>query len=566
MVGRATPRGARRGAGASASRERPQAESSNSSTTQTAESTPTATGSPASTRGGTSAGRATKGPAAGRFRPKNVRRAEAERDTIAREEEKKANERAAEERRARGRSRFRSKRSRGDAMGARGGAMGRTITTASGPFASAQGGTGRGGGGFFNVGGGGSGIGGGRGIGGGGGFGGRGVKSESGGAGFNQIDGGHYREARINADKLHGLVPEDDLDSEDEAMLAALSSRSQTTLPMGIQRKEHKEAELVVATTAELEAAENNTTVVEESLFVDSGTNTPPEQQDTAEEGVWGEGQTTAGASASASAAETKPDVTVKAEPTDDVMDLDSVVPGADEQDKEKKKPVVKVKKTLPLQDPEDGVIQDDLDLLAKELGAVTVEKDGETVTEPANKDGRLYLFQFPPLMPPLKPSEASATPKVKQEGDAGANSNNDNGAVDLTTAEDQDDSDDEDDEITAMEKAEQQEREQKDGFRSQLLSQGGMIGRVNVRKSGKVELSWGGRVLEMSPAAGMNFLTTAVIVEESDEKPTNGPAGAPPTGGDCVGMGKIMGRFTLAPVWTEEEEWVVDPEELNVT
>lgn len=86
------------------------------------------------TRGGATA-RATRGPSIGRFRPKNVRRDEAERDNLARQEEQKASERAAAERRARGRSRFRSKRSRGDAMGSRGG-FGRANPTASGPFSA----------------------------------------------------------------------------------------------------------------------------------------------------------------------------------------------------------------------------------------------------------------------------------------------------------------------------------------------------------------------------------------------------------------------------------------------
>ncbi|RFU71947.1 rna polymerase iii rpc4, partial [Trichoderma arundinaceum] len=106
----------------------------------------------------------------------------------------------------------------------------------------------------------------------------------------------------------------------------------------------------------------------------------------------------------------------------------------------------------------------------------------------------------------------------------------------------------------------EDEEEERRNGFRSQALSNGGLIGRLNVRKSGKVELDWGGRILEMSPAAGMNFLTTAVIVEESDEKPQNGV-----TTGESIGMGKIMGRFVLAPIWNEEEEWDVAPEELDI-
>jgi len=86
------------------------------------------------------------------------------------------------------------------------------------------------------------------------------------------------------------------------------------------------------------------------------------------------------------------------------------------------------------------------------------------------------------------------------------------------------------------------------------------MMGKLNVRRSGKVELDWGGKIMELSPATGMNFLSTAVIVEQNDEKPAAGVIG-----GEGIGMGKIMGRFVVAPVWGEEEDWEVTPEELSV-
>jgi len=380
--------------------------------------------------------------------------------------------------------------------------------------------------------------GGGAGGGPGGGFhgaGGRSGKSE--GKGFAEADGSRMREARINADKLHVMAPEEELDSEDEAMMATLSGRAPSAMPMGIYRREHKETGIVVATTAELEAAEN-ATGEEESLWVDGDGSLPLAQQPE-EDGIWDpklEGK-----------------VAIKKEPdTEDAMDIDPALTSP----KQEKKPVqiAKPKKEIP-QDPEDKIIQADMNLLASELGAVTVTgEDGETKSEgPSNKDGRMYLFQFPPLIPPLK-QVAAPRPKVKQEdnfslADAPA------APVDLTqddsrhaTADaDEEDDDDEDEDETG-------------GFRSQLLSQGGMIGKLNVRKSGKVELDWGGTTLELSPAAGMNFLTTAVIMEENDEKPQHGVIG-----GDSIGMGKIMGRFVLSPVWNDEEEWNVAAEELAV-
>ncbi|KAG5951544.1 hypothetical protein E4U53_002859 [Claviceps sorghi] len=493
-------------------------------------------------RGGATAGARTA--TGGRLRPKILRRDEADRDKLARQEEQKANERAAAERRARGRSRNRSRRSRGDAMGTRGGRG--AISSASGPFSSGFAGAAGGqGGGWF---GGGSSANAG---GGGGAFGGRG-KAGGKGKGFAEANF-QRREARINADKLHIISPEDELDSEDEGMMAALSGHTPITMPMGIYRKEHKEQGVVVATTAELEAAENATGEEEESLWVDGEGSGLPPPVDQPEEGVWD----TDGKA-----------VKVKKEPeTEDAMDLDVAIKPAptkeeeeEEEEKEKKKKSVslasKAKKNLP-KDPEERQIQTDLDLLAGELGAVTVtDETGESRTEgPSNKDGRLYLFQFPPVIPPLK-EVARPVSRIKEESNHGGLMDgrpraSDPTPVDLThdAGLDDDDDDDDENEDVAL---------QAEGFRSQFLSQGGMIGKMNVRKSGKVELDWGGMTLEMSPAAGMNFLTTAVIVEENDEKVQQGVMG-----GESIGMGKIMGRFVLAPIWSEEEDWNVAPEEL---
>ncbi|KAK2590521.1 hypothetical protein QQS21_011807 [Conoideocrella luteorostrata] len=537
---RATGRGARRGVATSGNQRAPadgnsETENATASTEPTSATPPTldeavasasSTRSTAARRGGTTTGsRTTTG---GRLRPKILRRDEADRDKLAQQEAQKANERAAAERRARGRSRNRSKRSRGDAMGARQGRGGITAAPSgpfSGGFAGSAGGRGDG---WFGGGGGAGGF-----------HGGRGAKSESKGKGFAEADV-RRREARINADKLHVMSPEDELDSENEAMMTALSGHSPITMPMGIFRREHKEEEVVVATTAELEAAEN-ATGEEESLWVEGSGTMPPVDQP--EEGVWD--------------TDGKP-LLIKKEPdVEDAMDLDAAIKSAtEEEDSKKPTPAPTVKKTLP-KDLEERTIQTDLDLLAGELGAVTFTNEtGETKTEgPSNKDGRLYLFQFPPLIPPLKTvSRPQQATKVKDETNDSnlmdTPSATDPMSVDLTTGDHNrnkhNDNENDGDEL------------EEDGFRSQFLSHGGMIGKLNVRKSGKVELDWGGMTLEMSPAAGMNFLTTAVIVEENDEKAQEGVVG-----GESIGMGKIMGRFVLAPIWSEEEDWNVAPEEL---
>ncbi|KAM0204339.1 hypothetical protein ACHAPI_000092 [Fusarium lateritium] len=545
--GRASARGTRRGATAAGSRATAGGSADPSSTpAATGAASGSATPVPQSIsatpgRGGTTT-RATRAPAAGRFRPKNVRRDEAERDSIARLEEQKASERAADERKARGRSRFRSKRSRGDAMG-RGG-FGRVISGASGPFSSGAGGAGRGGGGWG--GGSGSGSGGGGGFGGGGG---RGFKSDS-KPGFAQAS--RYREARINADKLHVHTPEEDLDSEDEAMIEALNSRAVSVLPMGIYRREHKDEGVIVATTAELEAAENAQAVPsapakeEESLWVDGDAGEPqPTDENTEEGGIWDN--------------ESRTPVIKKEPGLDDSMDLD-IETKTETEGKGKEvaeSPTPQAKK--PTQDSEEAMIQTDLEILANELGAVEISDGEEGKTEgPSNKDGRMYLFQFPPILPPLKPvAQPKSASKVKPE----PGQDDDNILESTPAAADADPVDLTDDmNGTGFNIPGFEDPEQKAGFMSSLLSSGGMVGQLKVRKSGRVEMDWSGSTMELSPATGMNFLTTAVIIEENDEKPRPGVVG-----GESIGMGKIMGRFVLAPKWDEEEEWEVSSEDLRV-
>ncbi|KAG9255306.1 putative DNA-directed RNA polymerase III RPC4 [Emericellopsis atlantica] len=529
-------RGTARGrAGAAASRDAtPRTTPAASSTPTPGRTTPSALGrTPSTTRGG----RGASAPTTGRFRPKNIRRDESERDIMAREEEKKASARAAEEKKARGRARGRSKKTRGDTMGSRGNRMG--MTSSSGLF---SGGDSRSGGGW----------GGGGGGGGGGGFAssytsGGGPSRSRGQAGFREGTSAPW-DKRINADKLHNPQPDQEIDSADEEMMEAIGKKMDV-MPMGIFRKKHKETEVVVATTAELEAAENAGEAVavapeeEESLWVEDDTD-----QD--------KPSTTEVTTEDEEKADSMQGIVKKEAEDEDVMDLEEKVKQKVKDAVKKEKPKVEIKVKKPPQDPEERVIQSDLDLLAGELGAVTM--DGGAQTEnPANKDGRMYLFQFPPLLPPLKPGpQPHAEGRVKPESNEISMSDvpaADPAQVDLTGGNDDADGAEEN------EKGED-DPEEENGFMSSLLTQGGMVGKMVVRKSGKVELDWGGRVLEMSPATGMNFTTTAVIVEENDEKAATGAVG-----GDGIGMGKIMGRFVLAPVWGEEEEWNVAPEELVV-
>ncbi|CRK48315.1 hypothetical protein HYQ45_013878 [Verticillium longisporum] len=482
---------------------------------------------PPSTRGETVA-KPTRGPLAGR-RPRNIRRDEASRDALARQEQSKENARAKEEARNQARTRGRSQRSRGSAMG-RGGAMSRGGgAAASGPFSqfleSASGRSGGwGGGGGSGGGAGGSGFGSTA----------RGVKGE-GKPGFGP-SGLYDVEARINADRFAGMPPNREPDASDEATAALINADPGARWPMGILRVDRKEEKKALATTAELEAEEHAQD--EESLYVEGEDRARPKPQPAQEDdAVWhaapkGVTDVKPEGDADVSIDFDAHDKSQTAEPME--IDSKSVSPVGDA-------PAERRPKKKAALDTETEMMTADMRMLLSELGPA----DDGSLTH--NRDGRLYLFQFPPVLPPLHVISGSSM--VKSEGDdtvmleQGAG-----GSIDLTGSDEQ-----RKPKVEAETKVSVSEM-------AENLKQGGMIGKMNVRRSGKVEFDWGGCTLELGPAAGMNFLTTAVIIEEADEKAKNAEHG-----GDAYGMGKIMGRFVLAPRWSDEEEWVVDPEDLKI-
>ncbi|KAF4585549.1 RNA polymerase III Rpc4 [Ophiocordyceps camponoti-floridani] len=322
------------------------------------------------------------------------------------------------------------------------------------------------------------------------------------------------RETRINADKLHAMTPTDELDSDDEAMRAALSALpSSSALPMGIYRREHKDAGVVVATTAELEAAEQATGDVpadESSLWVDGDGRTGLAQKP--ESGNWHP---------------KVKNVRIKKEDDDDTTMLDDASAG--HKSERHDEPDVKAKKTRKesAMDLEERNLREDMALLAAELGNTTMS------TETPNKDGRLYLFH-PPSSPPLTPLPPKPKVKFQDEVDANANTN------------DQEDS--------------QPPPPPQKPFDAKSLPQGGLIGEMRVHRSGRTEIDWGVNgqpKLEMSPGAPVSFVTTAVIVEESDVAVAQLQAGV--EGGYSFAMGPVMGRFVVAPVWEDEDDWEVE-------
>jgi DNA-directed RNA polymerase III subunit RPC4 len=187
----------------------------------------------------------------------------------------------------------------------------------------------------------------------------------------------------------------------------------------------------------------------------------------------------------------------------------------------------------------------EDLRILAEELGGVqinsTKENDngtvdlGESTTAQGrlkDLEGRLYLFQFPPALPMLvnkvKKEEATDDGTNLMEVEAGPS--NATEAIDLTKPDPE--------ELIPYEVPHGTFY-----IPAELVAEEGSVGKVIVRKSGKVQLNWGGVLLELGRGIQSDHLTTTMIVDDG------GPSDASAKSiGTATGMGKVMGTFVLKP------------------
>ncbi|KAI1411924.1 RNA polymerase III RPC4-domain-containing protein [Hypoxylon sp. FL1857] len=468
---------------------------------------------------------ATPSRAGGRFRPKNVRRDAAERARLEAERNRDLAVKIKEEEREMRAEERRARRGRGRGDMSRGGFVRRTVT-ATGPFSAIS---------EENVK-----------------QGGRGWDWGAGGAtSVPEYSTSRYKPRRENEDRLNIDLLNGFTGSDGDGAPSRYNQKSTGTLPVGLLRTEHEEEEVKVKTTAELEAEEQESSG-DEDLFVSEAVKDLRDVEMQEDSEVWH--------------AAPKSQVKVKTEPgtEPEAMDIDMAdIPEA-VQVKEppspelKKKPVVsedsaaiahKKRKEKAAKDPEIlQTVQDlqyQLDTLSfkprpskekdgeaegAETGAETEAEEEEQQLQP--KDDQMFLFQLPPILPPLAKStddakdEASATDPTSQE--------NKNGAT-----------------ATKVKTEDGVRKEDEWNPFATLPPEGGLIGKINVRKSGKIEFDWGGTILSLGVGAETEFLTTAVMIEQNID--LQNPEAST---GFAFGMGEVMNKFVLAPIWDEEEDW----------
>ncbi|KAI9640189.1 hypothetical protein NHQ30_011426 [Ciborinia camelliae] len=507
-----------------------------------------------------------------RFKPKNIRRDQADRDRLEQEErDRKAANQAQAEREARRSQRGRGQagRGRGDAMGQnRGAGRGAPVSSATGIFsvapaamerkggmggfaiATARGGGGGGGSGGF--GGGGGGGGGGSGGGSGSGFGGVNVLSAENSATFDPEypDEGDGQARKVNIEMINLVDDDDDDDMAGSGRGGKGGLKSRSLAPIRIKREEHKERSNMMVTDIDaVDATKKGADGGEgsgagEDVEMTTDATTPADLSDKPR---------AKGEPGLESPTMSKfPEFKVPSSPDEKKrLKKEPISP----QQSKVKRPSRKKDKAPVIQTEEDKFeyerYLEDVDILAEELHLLrgnanktskdkgkgkAVDADGdvgmdgekeqdESQPEANHADGRIYLFQFPPVLPRL------FNPQLENPEDVVVTQSTEK--IDLT--EDKDKIKKESEEvIIKTEPNPTQENES-------LISEQGYIGKLVVRKSGKVELDWGGTSMAVGRGVPAAFLSQIVLAED--------PKGEAPEG-VATGLGKVMGKFIVTPDW----------------
>ncbi len=210
------------------------------------------------------------------------------------------------------------------------------------------------------------------------------------------------------------------------------------------------------------------------------------------------------------------------------------------------------------------AILANELGGLQGNLGAPPREANGDVPMEDFEvrdkKEGRLYLFQFPPVLPELynplneKP-KSKVEIKVEKNAEKATKTDEDvqmsgmsakakgkmKEKVDLTG-----DSVVKVEEVVELGPDGKPKKEEDKRRREEVVHEEGWIGKLVVRASGKVELCWGGTNLAVGRGVDAGFLTTGVVVDMIEK----GPLGGGPPEGKALSMGQIMGKFVVTPDW----------------
>ena len=191
---------------------------------------------------------------------------------------------------------------------------------------------------------------------------------------------------------------------------------------------------------------------------------------------------------------------------------------------------------------------QKDLRILRDELGTLAIgpgptEKDGDaamsgTDAQQPQDDPRadkVYLFQFPPILPSLAPITVKPDPDAPApEPPVESNADDPISVPEATSAP---------------------------SSKPPAPPTSGLVGKLRIHASGRATLDWGGTAMEVGMGTEASFLQDVIIAEfsrrarEGDSKEgikEGKEVEKEITGGTAMGMGQVKGKFVVTPDWAE--------------
>lgn len=221
--------------------------------------------------------------------------------------------------------------------------------------------------------------------------------------------------------------------------------------------------------------------------------------------------------------------------------------------DRKKKKVITKHKEEKPvLQTEEDRAEYArhlvDVQVLAEELGGMQTRShapDGDVAMAGAEpeaadkKEGRLYLFQFPGVLTKLyNPKTKAKTKEAEKEKENEADHD-----VEMLSSNSKPDSSKRPS-IKVEEGVEiiKDENPTTSTTSDEIVDEVGAVGKMVVRKSGRVEIQWGSTELLVQRGTDTGFLGAGYVIDDVELPPgVDRP-------GTSTSMGMVMGKFVVVP------------------
>ncbi|KAI4760316.1 hypothetical protein E4T52_06769 [Aureobasidium sp. EXF-3400] len=302
-------------------------------------------------------------------------------------------------------------------------------------------------------------------------------------------------------------------------------------------------------------------------------------------------------------------DLAIKPEPTDDdndpssiaaaplPSDMPAIKESASPESRRKAKGKAAARKhTLPTEAPALQTVEErrewerhhlDLEILRQELGEITLPSSTSAVSAPTDAEGdvkmgessttteeqdltegvdastslptttapppdrrtdRVYLFQFPPILPSLAPQTVKSephSPTLSKKIPAASSSAS---AIDVDATASK---------PPASAASKPEIPESAGQMHSPFPS--GLVGKLRVHASGRTTLDWGGTSLQVGMGTDVQFLQDAVVAKFNDKSDVQGGSKGKEEehdesafGGEVMGLGQVRGKFVVTPDWEE--------------